>query len=186
MRHSWCVFFCLLQDFLENEDLGNSLGSVEALLEKHDDFEEAFTAQEEKITVRNGSWFGPWLHLCIYHIIYHLSLERITLVTIGHNIGIIIIFWLCTFFLFFYCSSSTVFSISPHPSPPLQNHPHLPPSILSPFSFIHVSFIYVLWLPFLPCPLLSPPTSPLFTVNVFFISMSLVIFPCLFVLLTSF
>ncbi|XP_064449587.1 spectrin alpha chain, erythrocytic 1 isoform X1 [Mirounga angustirostris] len=38
------------EDFLENEDLGNSLGSVEALLQKHDDFEEAFTAQEEKIT----------------------------------------------------------------------------------------------------------------------------------------
>ncbi|XP_039706377.1 spectrin alpha chain, erythrocytic 1 [Pteropus medius] len=36
--------------FLENEDLGNSLGSVKALLQKHDDFEEAFTAQEEKIT----------------------------------------------------------------------------------------------------------------------------------------
>uniref|UniRef100_A0A8D0XTC0 Spectrin alpha chain, erythrocytic 1 n=1 Tax=Sus scrofa TaxID=9823 RepID=A0A8D0XTC0_PIG len=36
--------------FLENEDLGNSLGSVEALLQKHDDFEEAFTAQEQKIT----------------------------------------------------------------------------------------------------------------------------------------
>ncbi|XP_068918914.1 spectrin alpha chain, erythrocytic 1 [Petaurus breviceps papuanus] len=36
--------------FLENEDLGNSLGSVEALLQKHDDFEEAFDAQEEKIT----------------------------------------------------------------------------------------------------------------------------------------
>ncbi|XP_006159133.1 spectrin alpha chain, erythrocytic 1 [Tupaia chinensis] len=36
--------------FLENEDLGNSVGSVEALLQKHDDFEEAFTAQEEKIT----------------------------------------------------------------------------------------------------------------------------------------
>ncbi|XP_044800096.2 spectrin alpha chain, erythrocytic 1 [Bubalus bubalis] len=36
--------------FLENEDLGNSLGSVEALRQKHDDFEEAFTAQEEKIT----------------------------------------------------------------------------------------------------------------------------------------
>ncbi|XP_034376138.1 spectrin alpha chain, erythrocytic 1 [Arvicanthis niloticus] len=35
--------------FLENEDLGNSVGSVEALLQKHDDFEEAFTAQEEKI-----------------------------------------------------------------------------------------------------------------------------------------
>ncbi|XP_027467817.2 spectrin alpha chain, erythrocytic 1 isoform X1 [Zalophus californianus] len=38
------------EDFLENEDLGNSLRSVEALLQKHDDFEEAFTAQEEKIT----------------------------------------------------------------------------------------------------------------------------------------
>ncbi|EPQ17489.1 Spectrin alpha chain, erythrocyte [Myotis brandtii] len=36
--------------FLENEDLGNSLGAVETLLQKHDDFEEAFTAQEEKIT----------------------------------------------------------------------------------------------------------------------------------------
>ncbi|XP_077012693.1 spectrin alpha chain, erythrocytic 1 [Tamandua tetradactyla] len=36
--------------FLENEDLGNSLGSVEALLQKHDDFKEAFTAQEQKIT----------------------------------------------------------------------------------------------------------------------------------------
>ncbi|XP_007530647.2 spectrin alpha chain, erythrocytic 1 [Erinaceus europaeus] len=36
--------------FLDNEDLGNSLGSVEALLQKHDDFEEAFSAQEEKIT----------------------------------------------------------------------------------------------------------------------------------------
>uniref|UniRef100_G3S8T8 Spectrin alpha chain, erythrocytic 1 n=1 Tax=Gorilla gorilla gorilla TaxID=9595 RepID=G3S8T8_GORGO len=36
--------------FLENEDLGNSLGSAEALLQKHEDFEEAFTAQEEKIT----------------------------------------------------------------------------------------------------------------------------------------
>uniref|UniRef100_A0A5F8G4J8 Spectrin alpha chain, erythrocytic 1 n=1 Tax=Monodelphis domestica TaxID=13616 RepID=A0A5F8G4J8_MONDO len=36
--------------FLENEDLGNSLGTVEALLQKHEDFEEAFGAQEEKIT----------------------------------------------------------------------------------------------------------------------------------------
>ncbi|KAM5293714.1 spectrin alpha chain, erythrocytic 1 [Glossophaga mutica] len=38
------------EDFLENEDLGNSLGGVETLLQKHDDFEEAFTAQQEKIT----------------------------------------------------------------------------------------------------------------------------------------
>ncbi|XP_045640354.1 spectrin alpha chain, erythrocytic 1 [Ursus americanus] len=41
--------------FLENEDLGNSLGSVEALLQKHDDFEEAFTAQEEKITTLDNN-----------------------------------------------------------------------------------------------------------------------------------
>ncbi|XP_064138843.1 spectrin alpha chain, erythrocytic 1 [Loxodonta africana] len=36
--------------FLDNEELGHSLGSAEALLEKHDDFERAFTAQEQKIT----------------------------------------------------------------------------------------------------------------------------------------
>ena len=66
MRHSWDVSFCLLQAFLENEDLGNSLGSVEALRQKHDDFEEAFTAQEEKITVRNGPWFGDWLHFFFF------------------------------------------------------------------------------------------------------------------------
>nr|XP_010975340.2 spectrin alpha chain, erythrocytic 1 [Camelus dromedarius] len=36
--------------FLKNEDLGDSLGSVKALLQSHGDFEEAFTAQEEKIT----------------------------------------------------------------------------------------------------------------------------------------
>ncbi|XP_047410247.1 spectrin alpha chain, erythrocytic 1 isoform X3 [Sciurus carolinensis] len=41
--------------FLENEDLGNSLGSVKALLQKHDDFEEAFTAQEEKITTLDNT-----------------------------------------------------------------------------------------------------------------------------------
>ncbi|XP_019677904.3 spectrin alpha chain, erythrocytic 1 isoform X2 [Felis catus] len=41
--------------FLEDEDLGNSLGSVEALLQKHDDFEEAFNAQEEKITTLDNN-----------------------------------------------------------------------------------------------------------------------------------
>lgn len=69
---------CLLQAFLENEDLGNSLGSVEALLEKHDDFEEAFTAQEEKITVRCGLWSGHLLCVCLCHFIQHPSLERTT------------------------------------------------------------------------------------------------------------
>lgn len=39
------------QAFLLNEDLGDSLDSVEALLKKHEDFEKSLSAQEEKITV---------------------------------------------------------------------------------------------------------------------------------------
>ena len=34
---------------MANEDLGDSLDSVEALFKKHDDFEKSLTAQEEKI-----------------------------------------------------------------------------------------------------------------------------------------
>ena len=41
-----------VQAFLLNEDLGDSLDSVEALLKKHEDFEKSLSAQEEKITVR--------------------------------------------------------------------------------------------------------------------------------------
>ena len=62
------------------------------------------------------------------------------------------------------------------------NHPHLPPSVLPSFGFVHESFIHVPWWPFLPLlPLLSPPPppSPLVTVSLL-ISMSAVIF-CLFV-----
>lgn len=44
------VSFC--KAFLLNEDLGDSLDSVEALLKKHEDFEKSLSAQEEKITVR--------------------------------------------------------------------------------------------------------------------------------------
>lgn len=39
----------ILQAFLANEDLGDSLDSVEALLKKLDDFEKSLAAQEEKI-----------------------------------------------------------------------------------------------------------------------------------------
>lgn len=45
-------FVCCCQAFLLNEDLGDSLDSVEALLKKHEDFEKSLSAQEEKITVR--------------------------------------------------------------------------------------------------------------------------------------
>lgn len=44
-----------LQAFLLNEDLGDSLDSVEALLKKHEDFEKSLSAQEEKITVSSSS-----------------------------------------------------------------------------------------------------------------------------------
>lgn len=40
-----------IQAFLLNEDLGDSLDSVEALVKKHEDFEKSLSAQEEKITV---------------------------------------------------------------------------------------------------------------------------------------
>ncbi len=40
------------QAFLSNEDLGDSLDSVEALIKKHEDFEKSLAAQEEKIRVR--------------------------------------------------------------------------------------------------------------------------------------
>lgn len=49
-----------MQAFLLNEDLGDSLDSVEALLKKHEDFEKSLSAQEEKITVRYWSQSGRW------------------------------------------------------------------------------------------------------------------------------
>lgn len=39
--------------FLVNDDLGDSLDSVESLLKKHEDFEKSLTAQEEKINALN-------------------------------------------------------------------------------------------------------------------------------------
>lgn len=42
-----------------NEDLGDSLDSVEALLKKHEDFEKSLSAQEEKITVS----YSIFIHL---------------------------------------------------------------------------------------------------------------------------
>lgn len=60
------------------------MGSVDALLEKHDDFEEAFVAQEEKIIVSNGS---GWTFVFYLHILFlYMPLNRITVVTTGPNI----------------------------------------------------------------------------------------------------
>ena len=38
-----------LQSFLGNQDVGDSLDAVEALLKKHEDFEKSLAAQEEKV-----------------------------------------------------------------------------------------------------------------------------------------
>ena len=38
-----------LQSFLSNQDVGDSLDEVEALLKKHEDFEKSLAAQEEKV-----------------------------------------------------------------------------------------------------------------------------------------
>lgn len=51
-HYSEC-FLSIYKAFLLNEDLGDSLDSVEALLKKHEDFEKSLSAQEEKITVRS-------------------------------------------------------------------------------------------------------------------------------------
>ena len=45
--------FSVFQAFLANEDLGDSLDGVEALIKKHEDFEKSLAAQEEKIKALN-------------------------------------------------------------------------------------------------------------------------------------
>ena len=42
----------ILQSFLANEDIGDSLESVEALITKHENFEKTLAAQEEKFKAR--------------------------------------------------------------------------------------------------------------------------------------
>ena len=81
-----------------------------------------------------------------------------------------------SFLTYFYCCSSTVVSISPLHSSPHLSHHHFPPLILPPISFIHVSFIHAPENPPHFSPLLSPSTSPLVTVSLFLISMSLAMF----------
>ena len=84
----------------------------------------------------------------------------------------------CFFFNIFYCCSSTVVS-SPHHSPPPQPPP-LPTLDPTPLWFCPCVLYTCSWKLFCLSPPLSPPTSPLVTVSLFFISMSLVIF-CLLV-----
>ena len=73
-------------------------------------------------------------------------------------------------FKFFIVVQVQLSPFSHHHSPHLT-HPHLSPSILPLFGFVHVSFIHVPW---------RPSPTPLVTVSLFFISVSLVVF-CLLV-----
>ena len=67
-------------------------------------------------------------------------------------------------------------------TPPHPSHPHLPPSILAPFGFVHVSFIYALDGP-TPISSYYPPPS-LWLLSVYSLFQCLwLYFPCLFVLL---
>ena len=70
-------------------------------------------------------------------------------------------------FIFFIVVQVQLSPFSPHHTPH-PSHPHPPPSILTPFCFVRVSFIVVPKNPSLfPPPLLSPPSSPLVTVSLF-------------------
>ena len=53
------------ETFLLNEDLGDSLDSVEALIKKHDDFEKTLATQSE--TVNNLDKFGERLVLAHHY-----------------------------------------------------------------------------------------------------------------------
>ena len=78
--------------------------------------------------------------------------------------------------------------LSPFPTTttlPYPSYPHLPPMILTPSGFVHVAFIHVPWWSFPLSLPLFPPTSPLVTVSLFLISMSLVILCLLVCLLIS-
>ena len=79
-----------------------------------------------------------------------------------------------SFKIFYYCSSAIVSIFSP---PLCPSHPPLPPTLHpTTFGFVHMSIVHV---PHDPSPFLlnySSHPSPVFTVSLFFISMSLVIF----------
>ena len=96
--------------------------------------------------------------------------------------------WLCLFiclFLFVLLFKCSCLHFTPT-TVPCSSDPHLPPSILTPFGCVLGSFIRFLDAPSPSFPLYPPSPSPLVTVSLFFISVSLVIFCLLVCLLIRF
>ena len=52
----------IFQSFLANEDIGDSLEGVEALITKHENFEKTLAAQEEKFKVTNYITYRQFGH----------------------------------------------------------------------------------------------------------------------------
>ena len=99
-----------------------------------------------------------------------------------HNI---LLFFKLKIFLFLLLFKYSYLHFPP-PTPTHSTHSYLPPLILHSIGFVHVIFIHVPGGPFPIFPPLSPPSSPLVTIGLLFISMSLVIFYLLFFLLIRF
>ena len=51
----WLTNNNIFQSFLANEDIGDSLEGVEALITKHENFEKTLAAQEEKFKVSHNT-----------------------------------------------------------------------------------------------------------------------------------
>lgn len=51
------------QAFLQNEDLGDSIDQVEALIKKQENFQKTLNAQEDKIKVSRSPHCRGWGHI---------------------------------------------------------------------------------------------------------------------------
>ena len=109
----------------------------------------------------------------------HMCLYTLLIISIEKTVKIVMYIYFCEWCLkkLFHCCSSTVVCIYPSTTlPPPQ--PSLPPSPASTPSWFCPCVLYSYsWNPFPP---LSLPTSPLVTVKLYLISMSLVLFCLLF------
>ena len=121
------------------------------------------------------SWNAVWFHMCpryttCYTGFISVMVSKLYSIRFQYTLKVITFFLFLNYFIVVQLQLS---AFSPHHCP----HPSQPTSLAStlPLGFVHVSFIVV---PSNPFP--HYPTSPLVTVRLFLISMSLVIFCLLF------